>query len=131
MEGLMNDGALIERRKSRRLKVEFGALTLLDADSNDACGKILNISRGGLAYLGATSKEKAAEQFTSNIIWSGNNALLLSHIPCKSVWHFDITKRSFFRKEKQRVQGVQFGELTAQQTAQLEYCLEKHTIIEE
>ncbi len=40
----------VEKRKYKRYKVQAGALTLLKANSDKELGRIMNISRGGLAY---------------------------------------------------------------------------------
>ncbi len=124
----MNDHR-IERRKNKRYQIEVGALNLLKCNSDEKVGEIINISRGGLAYLYTSNEGAPNGPSEFDIFWVGNRRLL-SNVPCETVTDFRLPKKGFFDFNRKRVRGIRFGKLNEQQIAQIEYCIQKHSIIE-
>jgi len=114
-----------ERRKHKRFKAAYGAYAVLGPE-NSKIGQIKNISMGGLAfkYLADEARTNGAGEL--DIIIRQNN-LRLKSIPIQTVSDFELAKENAFSTVRLRQQGVQFGEITSDQTSQLEFILKHHT----
>ena len=124
------DKHIPERRIHKRFNVEIGALTLLECNSSKELGEIINISRGGLAYRYISNGGSPVGPSEFDIFWAGNRRLLRA-ATCEAISDYKLSKKFPIGFNKSQVRGVKFTDLTEQQISQLEYCLQKHTIIEE
>ena len=126
---------LLERRKNKRFPVEVGSLTLHDNDSSKKFGEIVNISKSGLAYRYSYYGEQFKGPSEFDVFWAGNpRRPLISSVHYEPAFDYELSKKSLkylFGFMKKGVIGVQFGELNEHQISQLEYCVQKHTVIEE
>ena len=122
MEQYMNH---FERRKNKRLKAAYGAYAVLGPE-NSKIGQIKDISIDGLAfkYLADEARPNGAGEL--NIIIRQNN-LHIQNIPIQTVSDLELAKENAFSTVRLRQQGVQFGELTPDQTSQLEFILKHYT----
>ncbi len=122
MEQYMNH---FERRKNKRFKAACGAYAVLGPE-NSKIGQIKDISIDGLAfkYLADEARPNGAGEL--NIIIRQNN-LHVQSIPIQTVSDFELAKENAFSTVRLRQQGVQFGELTSDQTSQLELILKHYT----
>jgi hypothetical protein len=94
--------------------------------TNAAAGQIIDISKGGLAFVYVAEKEASREASEIDILLTHG----LSHLyglPCETVYDFqtDSTKPSASVIERRR--GVKFGELTRHQEVQLDHFLKTCT----
>ena len=117
----------VEKRKYKRYKVEVGALTLLKANSDKELGRVMNISRGGLAYHYTPKPSHPVGRFIFDLFWVGNRRLL-SEVPCKTIYDFTLAKKFPFSFKKIRVRGVQFDELSQGHASRLEYFIENYAL---
>jgi len=91
-------------------------------------GKIKDISRGGLAfeYIAHEGQKRGSSEI--DILITGDR-FYLPKIPSKKIYDIKIGEEneiSIDRLETRRC-GLQFGELTEEQAAQLDFFLKNHT----
>jgi hypothetical protein len=117
----------IERRKFTRFLAQDTAFAILRPHFTKL-GKIKDISGGGLASQYISYEGQKGDSLGIDIFLSGDS-FYLAKIPCKIRYDIKIAERyqtSTDRTEMRRC-GLQFGELTEEQAAQLEFFLENHT----
>ena len=114
-----------ERRKYRRFKAVQGAYAVLGPETSKL-GQIKDISMGGLAfkYLADEARSDGAGELDIII---RQDCLCVKNIPIQTVSDFELARENAFSTIRLRQQGVQFVELTSDQTSQLEFILKHHT----
>lgn len=124
-----------EQRKHKRYQVPSGSFVALG--TGDAIlGQIIDISMGGLAFRYIDTKELAhADESYLDIFMTEHN-LCLIRVPFKTISEYEIANTVVCKMvdgippgcRSMRRGGVEFGELTSEQRAQLEYCIQNHTM---
>jgi len=114
-----------ERRKNKRFKAAYGAYAVLGPETSKL-GQIKDISMGGLAfkYLADEARSNGAGELDIII---RQNGFCVKSIPIQTVSDFELARENALSTVPIRRQGVQFGELTSNQTSQLEFILKNHT----
>jgi hypothetical protein len=114
-----------ERRKHKRFTAAQGTYAVLGPETSKL-GQIKDISMGGLAfkYLAAEARSNGACDLD---IIVRQNCLCVKNIPIQTVSDFELARENAFSTIRLRQQGVQFVELTSDQTSQLEFILKHHT----
>lgn len=122
-----------ERRKHTRYKVREGAYAALSPDSAKM-GQIIDISRGGLCFRYIVQMDQV-EDCSETHVFVGDEGIYLEKMPNKVIEDIQVEDSEFpgsmmigprvMRVVRQR--RVCFGELTGNQTAQLEYFIMNRT----
>ena len=119
-----------EQRKLTRLLAQDTAYAVLRPDFKKI-GKIKNMSEGGLVfqYIAYEVQHNDASESEIDIFISEEGGFHLLKIPCRIIYDskFDECQTSTHHIEM-RWCGVQFGELTEEQAADLEFFLGNYTI---
>ena len=110
-----------ERRQSQRYLVKGRAVAVL-SPNHILPYQIIDISRDGLAFS-YHGQQKWDDELLQLELYDDEN-LFLDKIPIRIVSDCPLDESS---RDLRRC-GVQFGELTPSQEAQLEYFLQKHTV---
>ena len=112
-----------ERRKLPRLLPQGLTFAVLRPHFTKV-GKVKDISEGGLAfeYISLETQNRSSSEI--DIIVSINQ-FYLSRIPCKIIYEIDIVEE-YISMERRRC-GLQFGGLTEEQAAKLDFFLKHHT----
>ena len=114
-----------ERRKTVRFLPQTETYVALRPQFTKL-GRLINISRGGLAfqYIGPKEESRGPTQLD---LFTGNNGFYLSRLPCKVVYDTSLLKQetSTPRLERRRC-GLEFREATEAQLAQLELYFANH-----
>jgi len=118
---------LAERRRHKRFQAQEGAFAVVRPESTKL-GQIIDISQGGLAFRYTVTGARANGAFEVDIFLAGDG-FCLEKIPIKTVSDLKVPKKFSNGSLPMRRCGVQFGELTDNQIAQLEYFIQNHTII--
>lgn len=120
-----------DRRQHRRFQVHDGAFAVLRPRSDiwgqviDIVGQIVDISQGGLMFRYIAGENRSHEPFKLDIVLAGDS-FRLDKIPFKAVSDMDMTDPLTFGPTTMRRQSVQFGALTYDQKAQLQYFIQNH-----
>ena len=116
-----------ERRKYRRFLAQDTAFAVVRPQFTKL-GKIKNISGGGLAFEYIAYEGQREDSSGIHIFLSGGT-FFLTNIPSKIIHDIEIAEEypKFSDIVKMRMCGLQFGELTEEQAAQLEFFLKNHT----
>ncbi len=121
-----------ERRKHQRVVACNNAFTGLGPNSVKI-GKIIDISRGGLAFQNAEQKTKFFESAELSIIVNDDD-LNINQVPfkfqAKMISVTDISKRNPFNFTKARRFAVEFQDLSDLQIFWLDYFIKNHTLSE-
>ncbi len=118
----------IERRKYVRFLAKDNSFAALRNGFNKV-GKIDDISINGLgfSFLSETTQVDSADHHTQVEIFSSDNGLHLSNVPCRIAYETpDSTPDEDLLVQRSRC-GLQFGELTRIQLEQLELFLKNYT----
>ncbi|MFC1813745.1 PilZ domain-containing protein [Thermodesulfobacteriota bacterium] len=125
---------LIERRNHKRFKVKDGAIVAIirpNPDSSYICGgKIINISKGGIAFRYANRNDESNKPFELSILFSRGlvSFTYLANVPFKCTWISDATDNSSFNHLKIMHRGVQFGDMIPNQISQLDIFIQRYAI---
>jgi hypothetical protein len=92
-------------------------------------GKIVDISRGGLAFRYVDDRERLKEEFELDMYFRDND-FRMEYVPVKTIWDRGSPRELSFTT-RTRLRGVQFGKLTQTQFSELERFLLLNTLIEE
>ena len=117
-----------ERRQHKRFQVHDGAFAVLRPRSDilgqviDIVGQIVDVSKGGLMFRYIAGENRSHEPFKLDIVLAGHS-FHLDKIPFKAASDMDMADPLSFTPTTMRCQGVQFGALTHDQKAQLEYFI--------
>jgi hypothetical protein len=123
-----NNKDFAERREYKRFEVQEGAFASLRGPVSKL-GQITDISRGGLAFRYIDTGMHPDRSFDLDILIA-DNGFHLKEVPCKKISDSEITSEFHFSSIKMRRLGVQFMELTHNQTDQLGYFIQNHTMVE-
>jgi len=116
-----------ERRKFTRFLAQDTAFAVLRPHFTKL-GKIKDISGAGLASEYIAYEGQSQDSLGIDIFLSGDS-FYLARIPCKIRYDIKIAERYQTSTDpiEWRRCGLQFGELTEEQAAQLEFFLKNHT----
>jgi hypothetical protein len=121
---MTNAKVRLEGRKHKRFQVVGDAFVLL-RPSYYAVGRIIDISMGGLTFDYMVAKEEPIHA-TALEIFLPDGSFHSGNIPCQAIWDM-ITYESPLTSTKKKRCGVQFGQMTDAEEAQLEYFIDNHT----
>jgi len=96
------------------------------ATETSKLGQIKDISMNGLAFKYLADEARSNGVGELDIIIR-QDCLCVKSIPIQPVSDFELAKENAFSTVRLRQPGVQFGELTSEQSAQLEFILKNHT----
>ncbi len=97
-------------------------------------GRLVNIGEGGLAFEFAPGTLKPTECGAIDILGPGADRFYLSAIPCRGIYDIGVlSEGESFSGNETRLCGLQFNDLTDEQTRKLtdlidRYGFELHTI---
>jgi hypothetical protein len=120
-----------ERRQHKRFQVHDGAFAVLRPRSDiwgqviDIVGEIGDVSQGGLMFRYIACEGRSHEPFKLDIVLAGDS-FRLDKIPFKAASDMNMADPLSLTPTTMRRQGVQFGALTHDQKAQLEYFIDNH-----
>jgi len=121
-------GELAERRKHKRYTAPHGAFAVLAVESHFAkLGQIIDVSRGGLSFTYAGTKEWTSESLELGILFS-EQKFRLDNVPFKTVSDFEMAGETPARDVVIRRRGVRFGALTYEQKFELEQFIRRDTL---
>jgi hypothetical protein len=115
-------------RKYNRRRAHDGAFVDLRI-SPIKVGKIVDISRGGLAFRYLDVGDRLREAFELDM-YSRHNEFRMEKVSVKTVWDRQTPGQLAF-STRTRLRGVQFGKLTQNQFSELECFLLLNTVTEE
>ena len=117
-----------ERRKVTRYIVKDNEFHIFNHGSKIA-GKLIDISKGGLAYQYKPTKGKKLESNLYDIISAGSQHFYLFDIICKTIYDTSdlIVNQSSTDAERRR-RGLQFGKLTENQIGKFELLLINYVV---
>lgn len=115
----------VERRRLKRFKVKEGAFAALMPGSSKL-GQILDLGKGGLSFLYIDTGE-AVDGSTEIDIYLAGNGFYLSKLPITTVSDIRVPNKIPINPIVMRRQGVQFGELTPEQTSSLDSFMRQYT----
>jgi len=106
-----------ERRQHERFQVKEGVLAALRINAINKLGKIIDMSKGGLAFRYIYNGEwsdlnVAAPASFDRVTIMGEDNFFLEDFPLKTVSDCVIAKENSFNLIKMRQRSMQFGELT-------------------
>ncbi len=124
---------IVDHREHQRYRVPTNSYISLGSD-DPIMGQIIDISVGGIAFRYMGSAELPDESHLDIFLTEGD--LCLSKVPFRTVSDYEIPNTVLCKTvdpipiscRTMRRSGLQFGELTPDQQAQLEQCLQNHTI---
>jgi len=129
MENIGRQTVKVEKRKFTRFKLKDLAFALLKSDSYEELGKIINISKGGLALQYLVEDNQIKEAVELDIVLA-NNDFYIKKLPCKTISDFEMINKIYFSSLKMKRHSIKFGELDNNQTSELDYFIEQHAISE-
>ena len=115
---------IAEKRIYKRYKIKDDAYAAIFSNS-PKMGQIINISKGGLAFRYVADVEQITGSFKIEIFISGNG-FYLKNIPFQTISDFYIDNQVPCSNVIIKQCGGQFGELTRNQTSQLDYFIGVH-----
>jgi hypothetical protein len=114
-----------ERRKTVRFLPQAETYVVLRPDFTKL-GRLLDISRGGLSfqYISSEAESRGPTQLD---LFTGNNGFYLPTLRCKVIYDIPLSEQetSATPLERRRC-GLEFGETTEAQAAQLNLYLANH-----
>ena len=122
---------LAERRQHKRFQVHGSAFAVLRPRSDilgqviDIVGEIVDISQGGLMFRYIAGENRSHKPFELDIVLAGDD-FRLDKIPFRAASDMDVAGEWSFSATTMRRQGVQFGVLTHDQKAQLQYFIQNY-----
>ena len=121
---MSNRKKLLDRRKHHRFQLQDTVFATLLPDYQKT-GKIIDVSMGGLAFQYISELQPAAAS-CELAIFSASGNFCLSGLSFVTISDFENARVPFSSIRTRRC-GLQFGELTGDQTAQLVYFLHSYT----
>jgi hypothetical protein len=118
-----------ERRRNARLNPKELTFVAVRPEFSQS-GELLDISRGGLCFQYLRKLNPGGDMKTplKIDIFIINNGYYLPKIPCTLVYDVETDKEALFPMSlESRRCGLQFGNLSHEQTSQVELYLTKHT----
>ena len=114
----------VERRKHKRFQVDNSAFVILGA-SHDKSGRIIDISRGGLAFRYMTAVERPNGSYLAIVLPETN--FYLDEVPVKTISDFELPDKLPTSSMTVRRRGVQFVNPTDNQKSQIEFFINNYT----
>ena len=117
-----------DRRKVTRYLIKGNEFHIFNHGSKIA-GKLIDISKGGLAYQYMPIKGKKLESNMYDIISAGSQHFYLFDIICKTIYDTSdlIVNQSFTGAERRR-RGLQYGKLTENQIGKFELLMRNYVV---
>jgi hypothetical protein len=114
----------IERRKYKRFQVPIGVFVVFGPDSTKL-GRIVDVSMVGLGFHHIDRKEPLYGLRELDLFLA-DNGFCLKKVGFQTIWDLEV-KKGFFGFWATRRSGLQFGELTYGQRAELERFILNYT----
>ena len=117
---------LYERRKHKRHCVENDSYAAISPDSKKL-GRILNISKGGLAFeyfVNYGSEISKPEQ----TIYLSSNRCYVENIPFKVIDDREVANNLPFNSMEKRKQCVQFDKISQRKSFDLDFYIQNNTV---
>ena len=117
-----------ERRKDIRYIIKDDEFHIFNQGSKIA-GKLIDISKGGLAYRYIPVKGKNLESNRYDFIIAGSQRFYLFDIICKTIYDTpdrDVNQSSADSESRRR--GLQYGKLTENEQAKFEILLRNYVV---
>jgi len=93
-------------------------------------GRLVNISRGGLAFQFVAGPMKATECRALDILGPGSDRFYISDIACRGTYDIGVlAEGAKFTGVETRLRGVQFTDLTEEQTRKLTELIDRYGVI--
>jgi hypothetical protein len=124
---MTNGEGRVERRKHKRFQAAGGAHVIVKPFGGKV-GQLIDIGMDGLTFDYIAGEEPSNPQVELDIVMT-DSAFCLRNVPCETISDFETEKVPFTALTIRRC-GVQFGELSPYQKAQLEKFIQNHTTIE-
>ena len=117
-----------ERRKDTRYIVKDNEFYVFNQGSKIA-GKLIDISKGGLAYQYMPIEGKKLESNRYDIISAGSQHFYLFDIICKTIYDTgDLFVNQSSTDTERRRRGLQYGKLAENEQAKLELLLRNYVV---
>ena len=117
-----------ERRKDFRHKVKDNEFHIFNQGSKIAC-KLIDISKGGLAYQYKPIKGKKLESNLYDIISAGSQHFYLFDIICKTIYDTrDLIVNQSAADTARRRRGLHYGKITENQIGKFELLLRNYAV---
>ena len=110
----------------KRFRVQGNTFVLLRAQVSKL-GRVIDISRGGLAFRYVSVGERLKEALELDLL-SHHHDFSLNNIPVKIISNLEIGNEKPFSSTTLRRVGVQFEELTPEQRSKLEYFIQNQVM---
>ncbi len=117
---------IFERRSHERFPAKQGAYALIKNGASKL-GQIKNISKGGLAFMYINGGQKMQGSLLLDIFLSGHG-FYLKDILCNKILDIHVENKSPFSDFKMRHLGLQFSELSQDQSNRLDTFIRNFTI---
>ena len=106
----------------------YGELVdVLTSDGEERTGQIIDVSRGGLAFIYSDVLKRPEKKFNLYIFLK-KYSFRLEYLSVKTISDFPVSKKFPFIFNKKRRFGVQFVGLISNQKNQLEYFIEHYIV---
>ncbi len=115
------------KRKHPRFRAKDLTFVKLNSENKENIGELLDISKKGLSLRYFVKEEKPQDYSDLGLFSSGGN-LIIDEMPFRTVVDTELVNNIPFSTIIFRRHGVQFENLTPNQTAQLDNFLLKHTL---
>jgi hypothetical protein len=115
----------VEQRQHKRFHVQSGAFVILRPSENKV-GRLLDISMGGLSFACIENKEQINGSYLD--IWLSQCNFYLDEVPIKTILDFEMAYKPPLSSVTARRYKVEFGKLTDEQRAQLEFFIKNYTV---
>ena len=116
---------ILDRRKHKRFHAKEPTYVKLLAASQEDVGQLLDISKGGLSLRYFVKEEKPQDYSDLGLFSSGGN-LIIDEVPFRKIVDTELVNNIPFSTITFRRYGVQFENLTPDQTAKLDYFLKPY-----
>ncbi|KPK35301.1 MAG: hypothetical protein AMK70_05550 [Nitrospira bacterium SG8_35_1] len=113
-----------ERRRHRRFEVKTLAIAVPNKPTSQV-GRIINISKGGMAVRYLDQEDWADDADTIDILIDSN--FFMTNIPVQNVNDFKVENQVSFSVMNERQCCVQFGTLSSDQVILLDEFISEHT----
>ena len=117
-----------ERRKFTRYIVQNNGFHVFSHGS-EIIGKLIDISKGGLAYQYNSIEGKKLEPNLIHIMWAGLHQFYLFNIICKTIYDIsNLAVNQSITGAETRLRGSQYVKLTENQQDKLELLLKNYVV---
>ncbi len=122
------DSKPVERRKHKRFKIKKNAVAILKSNPSQP-SPVINICKGGLAYRHFESSARSIKLNASDelTIYLPEEGYYSNKIPFKTISGVTLADDAPIESKVMKRYSIKFGELTPDQTDQLDYFIENYT----